>query len=1013
MSTRTTRSTRTNTKQAAATAATRSSAPPSKTSKSSHKLQDSGSQSGKENKNAKNASPSVVAQVKNLSEKDREVSTPASDKVYCTCRKGDDGTPMIHCSQCNDWLHFSCVSLDETDAEDISVYVCPTCSEKTGLHTLMTWEESDLIEDSKNSASTGPSKPRKKSKTPKEEEPLPEPEPEPSSASEGSDDNYVAEPKVKGGKRRPRRASYLSDTDHSDDEKPAPRIRKASSPSLKRLTKRPSDDGPPAKKAKTSSSGDDPARNYCRGKLEDVFRDIFLRYPHVRSTSEDADQGIEKPTEDLTEEDRNSVLEDSKQFADDLEKCVFEIYSEPDKHGKPIAASKYKDRFRMLQFNLSKVDRVVLHRRIASGQITPKEISVMSSTDLANEELKQSIKSAEQESLKQSILTKTNAPRTKITHKGLEDIEDVSGRDSTRERERQLEEAERMEKERLARLRTVEPRQRTMSVSAPPESPVAISSEGWGAPPPVPVHALDATKEPHPIRPPLFLHTSSEITTEPELNLADLINIDDDPIPSQGGSSENIQQDPPQVDASGISQSPTGISPFAIQSTQSFASPLSAISPSAPPAAQPPTPRPSVFDLNSLWSHTSNTTPSNDTSTDTKPEANEEKDVVMMDSEPAIADDQDFDMLLEEKEPEKPEMVQASFDALPQVWLGKITMPLDSSIPQESPVVGRQMGGKSIDVTSGQWKTLFPSDTLRIDGRVPVENSAKFLLQMRMNPTKELVAVAFAPAPGSDGSSFKALSDFLINKGRHGLVFPWGNKPKDHHPGKELYIVPLLSSHPLPDYIELLDDLCLPKIRTSDYFIGIWILNKGKLASPPPLPPPPSIPVLPAPFIPDPASVSTPPPPSTSSILPSLPNIANASARVAIDQNALAAELASLTPEQIALVTQALANAPMITATTGSIPAGPSGSQQPIPPTFTQPWGARSPFSHTPGIPPPPSFNPASRGGAGGFSGSENARGRDHRGGGRGRGRGRGDNFRVNSPVDSGWPRKNSGQHRS
>jgi hypothetical protein len=24
-------------------------------------------------------------------------------KMYCTCKKGDDGTPMVYCAECNDW----------------------------------------------------------------------------------------------------------------------------------------------------------------------------------------------------------------------------------------------------------------------------------------------------------------------------------------------------------------------------------------------------------------------------------------------------------------------------------------------------------------------------------------------------------------------------------------------------------------------------------------------------------------------------------------------------------------------------------------------------------------------------------------------------------------------------------------------------------------------------------------------------------------------------------------------
>ncbi|KAJ3795231.1 hypothetical protein GGU11DRAFT_709595 [Lentinula aff. detonsa] len=134
MSTRTTRSTRTSMKQATA----RSSAPPSKISKVPNKSHDMDIQSGKENKNTKDISPQTVPSARVLTSKDSAVSITASDKdkSYCTCKKGDDGTPMIHCSECKDWLHFSCINLDETDAEDISIYVCPSCTEKTGLHTL-------------------------------------------------------------------------------------------------------------------------------------------------------------------------------------------------------------------------------------------------------------------------------------------------------------------------------------------------------------------------------------------------------------------------------------------------------------------------------------------------------------------------------------------------------------------------------------------------------------------------------------------------------------------------------------------------------------------------------------------------------------------------------------------------------------------------------------------------------------------------------------------------------------
>lgn len=89
-------------------------------------------------------------------------------------------------------------------------------------------------------------------------------------------------------------------------------------------------------------------------------------------------------------------------------------------------------------------------------------------------------------------------------------------------------------------------------------------------------------------------------------------------------------------------------------------------------------------------------------------------------------------------------------------------MPVDSSIPQLASVIARQAGGRTLGADSPLWRTLFPSDTLRIDGRVPTENSAQFLLQTRLNPQKELIACAFSPE-GGDGM-LQTFSDFLLHK---------------------------------------------------------------------------------------------------------------------------------------------------------------------------------------------------------------------------------------------------------
>ncbi|KAJ7577052.1 hypothetical protein C8J56DRAFT_972207 [Mycena floridula] len=932
--------------------------------------------------------------------KQEKENTPSSSKlpekiqetkVACSCDKGDDGSPLVIVQNAKNGCryHFDCVNLSEREAQDINVYICPSCNERTGLRPVMTWEGADAVEEVIDGAPKTKPKPRKTEDIDRPE--LSEPDSAPSSA-----DEYVVDSgkRIQGTKRRVHRPAYSesdSDSSSASDHQRRRRLTKKSSaspaPGLKRKSTSTNSFG--TKRRRPSEAAEDPARKYCLGKLEEVFRDIFNRYPHVKG-DENPDELVEKKPEELTEEQKSHVLDAAKQFAAELEQCVYETYSEPDKQGRACAGGKYKDRFRMLQFNLIKVDRVVIHKRIVSGLISAKEISLMSSTDLANEETKQSIKIAEQEALEHSILQKVTVPRAKITHKGLQDIEDMNGETSIsrdRQQDRELEEEQRMESERLARLRAAQ-RQRTASVSVPPESPSVPQNANWGGPPQLPSHAGDMDSFSS-SRPSLLVQTSSDVTmAEPEFNLADLINIDDEP----GSTGDMVVTASPIVP---ISNDTSMNSPIRSPVTSST---IVGISPFASNVLKPETPR-STFDLNSVW-----TAPA-EIETDI-PQSSSSPRPMTDDIRVVQADDQDFDMFLEEGEDTtSPEALQAAFDAKPTVWSGKINMPLDSTIPQETPVTARQIGGRKLDGDSALWKALFPSDLLRIDGRVPVDKSSQFLLQVRMNTTKELMAVAFSPASATSDSGFRILTDFLIAKGRHGLVFPWGQRAKEHHPGRELYIIPLLSSDPLPDYMELLDELQLPKIRKDNYLVGIWILTKGKLVAPPPTPPAPT--------------------PTPTSIQPVSNTASTSNAPLGpIDQDVLAAEVASLTPEQVQLMLRTLS---ATNSNPLALPTGPPVQNLPprpvmqhLPPGLPQPMPPGPPSHQWPpyqsGYPPgPPPPGPYSRPPQGPPPGEYRRDSYDHpndRGGGNswrgGRGRRGNDNGPGYRAPDAGWPRRKS-----
>ncbi|KAH8108343.1 hypothetical protein DFH11DRAFT_1691587 [Phellopilus nigrolimitatus] len=970
------------------------------------------------------------------------------DRTYCVCKGSDDGTPMIKCEGgCENWYHFRCVNLPDDVAGEIERYYCSDCESKTGLKTVskLDFEGLDAFDEAKLTLKRG------RRITPAEE--LEEVESIEESEDDNTADEYVADPKGKtrSGKRISRRLSFSSDRSESDDDSVGKhhkrtggrlkRIKKASSspqPGMGGLKRRSSSAQQPAtKRSKTSEdtyAQNDAIRRYCLAKLEEIIQPMFEEYRNQQTTLEGQKigEGGEENQVDAsnksTGSEKQSTDASASAFVSKLEQCMMDIYAEPDKSGKPSAAGKYKERFRMLQFNLPKPDRVVLRKGIASGRITPAQLNVMSSTDLADEQTKHEIEAAEKEALEHSILQKVSAPRAKITHKGFEAIEDVSGQRTVdvakEEEEQRIEmEMEKREREKLARLRMVSHAEGSPTTPVEP-SPLSVGlpnsptvtnttrPQHWGAPPPLPMHVLQnqselaSTGSPLSSRPPvrpLFVPSASDYTSSGEegLSLADLINIDDD-LPTQEMPQSNPQQ---RMSEQFNAESGSGITPVII--TPSGPSPFA---PSSSKATE--SPRRTSFNLNSLWTGLDkNDTPNEPEATQDDQEIplaknsivdnQEENQDDAMDLESVEDyDDRALDAILEggngnQKGSAGPSLIASpDIDTLPQVWSGEICMPVDNLSSLAPFVICKQIGGRTFEPLSGYWQTLFPSPQARIDGRVPVNTSAQYLVSTRLNPVKELIAVCFTPFSEED-TRFNELIDYLVGKDRHALVFPWGVHPKPTAPGRELYIIPLLQTSPIPEYIELLDDVRLPKDRKSNILLGVFVLNKGKLVASTPPPPPPPI-----------SSSHTTPSGSTHLLsTPTAPLMIPASSvpvpspPVKIDQAALAAEVASLTPEQISLMLRHLSqNAPLPTPVSGSMPPiippiGPPSAGFPVPlaphlpPQFPQTYQQHM-------QPPSQHFSPPSQGGFGrpGYDGHDDYQrqpyGREGHGGRVGRGRG-------------------------
>eukprot|EP00117_Sycon_ciliatum_P016702 scpid71096/ scgid3858/ Lysine-specific demethylase 7; JmjC domain-containing histone demethylation protein 1D len=63
----------------------------------------------------------------------KKAANQDNEALYCICRKKyREGVFMIECDVCEDWFHGSCVSISETEGDDIDKFHCPSCTKAHG-----------------------------------------------------------------------------------------------------------------------------------------------------------------------------------------------------------------------------------------------------------------------------------------------------------------------------------------------------------------------------------------------------------------------------------------------------------------------------------------------------------------------------------------------------------------------------------------------------------------------------------------------------------------------------------------------------------------------------------------------------------------------------------------------------------------------------------------------------------------------------------------------------------------
>ncbi|MCO5589549.1 hypothetical protein L7F22_043517 [Adiantum nelumboides] len=179
---------------------------------------------------------------------------------------------------------------------------------------------------------------------------------------------------------------------------------------------------------------------------------------------------------------------------------------------------------------------------------------------------------------------------------------------------------------------------------------------------------------------------------------------------------------------------------------------------------------------------------------------------------------------------------------LPSIgWKGSIHMPDEGFFT----CAVRQIAGR--DLTTQDWTNLFPSPFSLIEGRLPSGSAIPYLLESRIAPRTELVALMaeaeFIPESmpeankitndNENKTSFDHLVKYFQGKDRYGVLQPL--RSARGRAVKDFYLAALPKDHEIPEWLALLSPQYLidekRSTREKDLFLLVGVLFKQDVPS--------------------------------------------------------------------------------------------------------------------------------------------------------------------------------------
>lgn len=553
----------------------------------------------------------------------------------------------------------------------------------------------------------------------------------------------------------------------------------------------------------------DKTRKHCITQLTGIFKSIFSIAEANSGTADDID------TQALT-------------FAENVEGELFDGFAEVDAKGVKGPKQKYLAKFRSLHFNLK--SNAAFRSRISANDLLPVEIVNISSEELLTPELRALAENIRAASLKQSVKEVVTAPTAKRTHKGEEEIDNfVAGVVSEVS---------------SAGARDVAEREKTLGVTRVVDETILSRSPTSQSPRHDPSNLVPFAAAPtSSSRPRTSLSLSTSMSTEPIFGIA-----------SSTTATPSISTDLSST-ATNLTATP------AARNRASFDlnSILSAVKPSPLSKSTNKVSRKErkvivEKDEDAMEMDTSDGEEEGSVSvqSEVKKDEEEEEEKEGEDYDPfkpmGGGKDDDFESILlghapRIKKPVVPVPIKVSptlasdLSELPPIWAGDVIVPDEGGFP----AFGVQVGGRPFAPTPDIWNQLLPRG-LTMDGRIPTKTASKYLVECSFANGRELIVVGLLPdltgpseyfptKPSAErcAAKYAHVVEFYVKKDRIGVIAPSETLKKIV---KDIYIIPLKKDQDLPEYVELLDEHCLPENgRDQDLLLAVLVLQKGSIPS--------------------------------------------------------------------------------------------------------------------------------------------------------------------------------------